>query len=244
MADPNRTELVREILEIIRRTAIHYGLWYAEAERQLGHVDAHHAEAEAGDRLMAILMKRLSKILDMGVTEDGLPEGLTRLDGEILVRLRDSMATNWLAADGVWFQAIENQLSMHDAKRVNDTCWTRFSPYEALRIKQLLELPDYGGLPALQTALGHRIYARVNPWEIVEDTAESFVFRMKSCRVQTARTRKGLAEYPCQSGGLVEYRTFARTVDPRITTECVACPPDLHPEDWVCAWRFTMSAGL
>lgn len=243
MAETNQAYLVREILEIIRRTAIHYGLWYAEAERQLGAVSAHAAESEAGDRLMAILMKRLSKTLDVSVTEDGLPEGLTRLDAATLEKLRDSMATNWLAADGVWFQAIESQLSMHDAKRVNDTCWTRFSPYEALRIKQLLELPDYGGLPGLQTALAHRIYARVNPWEIVEDTAGSFVFRMKSCRVQTARTRKGLTEYPCQSGGLVEYRTFAQAIDPRITTECIACPPDPHPEDWICAWRFTMPSG-
>ncbi|QJT09677.1 DUF6125 family protein [Oceanidesulfovibrio marinus] len=236
-----QTELVREILEILRRTAIHYGLWYAEAERQLGTADAHHAEMEAGDRLQAILLGRLSKILGMGVTEDGLPQGLVDLDVDTLQTLRDGMATNWLAADGVWFQAIENRISMHDAKRVNDTCWTKFSPYEALRIKSLLELPEFGGLPALQTALAHRIYARVNPWEIVEDREHSFVFRMKSCRVQTARTRKGLAEYPCKSGGMVEYRTFAHAIDPRIQTECVACPPDTHPEDWVCAWRFTVA---
>ena len=52
---------------------------------------------------------------------------------------------------------------------------------------------------------------------------------MNDCRVQAARKRKGLADYPCKSGGLVEYRSFAETIDPRIRTSCIACPPDDHP---------------
>ncbi|MDY6851062.1 MAG: DUF6125 family protein, partial [Thermodesulfobacteriota bacterium] len=35
-------------------------------------------------------------------------------------------------------------------------------------------------------------------------------------------------------------RTFAQTMDPRIKTECVSCPPDPHPGDYVCAWRFSL----
>jgi hypothetical protein len=73
---------------------------------------------------------------------------------------------------------------------------------------------------------------------MVEQTKTSFVFRMRQCRVQTARKRKGLTDYPCRSGGLVEYRTFAKAMDPRIRVTCLACPPDPHPDDWYCAWRF------
>jgi hypothetical protein len=40
--------------------------------------------------------------------------------------------------------------------------------------------------------------------------------------------------------GLVEYAGFARTVDPRIETSCIACPPDPHPESFFCAWEFTL----
>ncbi|MFW5855438.1 MAG: DUF6125 family protein, partial [Thermodesulfobacteriota bacterium] len=47
-------------------------------------------------------------------------------------------------------------------------------------------------------------------------------------------------DYPCKSAGLVEYSYFAAGIDPRIRTECIGCPPDPHPEDWFCAWRFTM----
>ncbi len=63
---------------------------------------------------------------------------------------------------------------------------------------------------------------------------------MMDCRVQSARKRKKLDDYPCKSAGLVEYTTFAETIDSRIHTECIACPPDKHPDDWYCSWRFTI----
>ena len=31
---------------------------------------------------------------------------------------------------------------------------------------------------------------------------------------------------------------FARTIDARIKTTCLVCPPDDHPEDVWCAWEF------
>ena len=58
--------------------------------------------------------------------------------------------------------------------------------------------------------------------------------------VSVGRQRKGLADYPCKSAGMVEYPFFARAIDPRIRTECVGCPPDPHPQGWFCAWKFTL----
>jgi len=40
--------------------------------------------------------------------------------------------------------------------------------------------------------------------------------------------------------GIVEYAEFAKAVDPRIRTRCIACPPDDHPDDLWCAWEFTV----
>jgi len=36
--------------------------------------------------------------------------------------------------------------------------------------------------------------------------------------------------------------TIAGTIDSRIKTECIGCPPDKHPEEWFCAWRFSIPA--
>ncbi|BBD08824.1 DUF6125 family protein [Desulfovibrio ferrophilus] len=231
-----RDELIGQIIETVRQTGAHYGLWLAEAVHQMGLERALEAEAEAGDRLTGIVERKLAKVLG----GEGLKDLFAGLDETALTDLGKELRTAWLAADGVWFQAVEGMAGMDDAKRVNDTCWSRFAPLEASRAMAALGLARGGGLEALKECLAQRMYAHINDWEIVDETPTSFIFRMNRCRVQTARVRKGLADYPCKSGGTVEYTSFARQVDPRIVTECVACPPDEHPAQWVCSWRFTL----
>lgn len=235
----NKELLIRFIMDAFRRSITHYGFWFREVEYQLGLEKALEIERKAGDLSFDIQLKRLSKILGFEL-ENGVPKALYEMDEESLGNLLDAQCANWLANDGVWFQAVENEFGMFDAKRCNDTCWTRFSPLEASRIKALLDLPERGGLEALKTALGYRLYSRLNVQAITDETPDSFVFRMVDCRVQSARKRKGLEDYPCKSVGVVEYRTFAETIDPAIKTECVGCPPDPHPGDWYCAWRFSI----
>lgn len=227
-----------QLAEVLRQLAAHYGLWLAEAVHQLGLENALDAEQEAGDRLTSILTGKLERVL--GRETGGL---LADVDPEVLDKATQALRTGWLAADGVWFQAVEKASGMDAAKRVNDTCWARFAPLEARRAKALLGLPDRGGIPALKKALASRMYGKLNEWEFVEETENSIVFRMTDCRVQTARKRKGLADYPCKSGGTTEYTGFSREIDDRFMCECVACPPDPHPEEWACAWRFTLPDG-
>jgi hypothetical protein len=235
----SEAELIPWIMDGLRRTIVHYGCWFREVEYQLGMEKAMEVEAEAGDAAFAIILKRLSRVLGFEM-EDGIPKALKALSKEKLLELMEAVGTNWLANDGVWFQAVEKRHGMYAAKRCNDTCWTRFSPYEALRIKRLLNLPALPGLEGLKAALGYRLYARVNEQTIEDVDERSFIFRMVECRVQSARKRKGLDDYPCKSAGLVEYPYFAAAIDPRIQTECVGCPPDPHPEEWWCAWKFTL----
>ncbi len=231
--------IIKWIMDGIRRTIIHYGCWFREVDYQLGVRRAAEIESIAGDTSWSIVVKRLSKVMGFEV-EDGVPVALKNKSEEELLQILDAVCVNWLANDGVWFQAVENTFGMDYAKRCNDTCWTRYSPYEAYRIKKLLGLPDMAGLEGLKQALNYRLYARINKQSIEEIDEKSFIFRMNECRVQAARKRKGLPDYPCKSAGLVEYPTFAEAIDPRIKTECIGCPPDEHPDDWWCAWKFTL----
>jgi hypothetical protein len=232
-------QLVQTVLEGFRRTLVHFGLWHREVEHQLGMHNAMEIESAAGDQFWKIMLPRLAEVLGFEV-ENGVPKALNTKSREELLALIKAASVNWLVNDGVWFQAVENRFGMNYAKCANDTAWTRFSPYEATRIKKMLGLSDRPGLEGLKAALGHRLYAAINVQSIEDVVERSFIFRMNECRVQNARKRRGLDDYPCKSGGLVEYTTFAETIDPRIKTECIGCPPDPHPPEWFCAWRFTL----
>ncbi|MEI6750735.1 MAG: DUF6125 family protein [Bacteroidota bacterium] len=232
-----KIETARLIIDFFHRTMMHHALWFAEVQHQYGREKAFELMDIAFKQSYDIQMKRLSKILNFEIS-DGIPMPLLDKSTEDLQTLKEGVAFNWLANDGVWFQTVENTYGMLDAKRCNDSCWAQFSPFEAWSVKKMLQLPDDSGLEGLKKALQYRLYAAVNKQEIVEETENSFVFRMVDCRVQSARKRKGLADYPCKSAGIVEYRTFAETIDKHIKPECIGCPPDEHPEGWFCSWKF------
>ncbi len=237
--DLSQEELSRLVLDMFHRIIVHYGLWFGEVRHQMGMDAALKALGAVSERSLAIQLNRLSKQLGFRM-QDGVPEPLLNMPKDSLLALLDSVAVNWLANDGVWFQAIEFDHGMNDAKRCNDSCWAHFSPFEAWSIKKLLDLPAQPGLHGLKKALQYRLYARINTQSFIEEGSD-LIFQMNACRVQAARNRKGLEDYPCKSGGLVEYTYFARSIDSRITTECISCPPDSHPDEYYCAWRFTLA---
>jgi len=232
----NQSELAQFIVDVIRRAILHYGIWFNEVQHQLGLEEAVLIEEKVSTKIFPIYINRLSKVLGFEV-ENGLPLQLVNMPKKKLIDLIDAMSINWLANDGVWFQAVENRHDMYTSKRCNDTCMTRYSPLEASMIKSFLDIPDQGGLDGLEKALKFRLYARINK-QTIEKREKELIFKMVTCRVQEARKRRGLEEYPCKSAGLVEYITFARTIDSKIKTECVGCPPDEHPDQWACGWRF------
>ena len=235
----DKKETAKLIIDFVHRTMMHHAMWYAEVQHQFGREKAFDIMEKAFDRSYQIQMKRLGKLLDFDMVDE-LPSSLMAMDDSTMEELKEALAVNWLANDGVWFQQVEFSKGMNDAKRCNDSCWAQFSPFEARSIIKFLALPEKPGLEGLKKALQYRLYATINKQSIVEETDNSFVFRMNECRVQVARKRKGLDDYPCKSGGLVEYTSFAETIDPRIKTECISCPPDPHPEEYFCSWKFTI----
>lgn len=237
--DLNHEETARLVIDLIHRIVMHHAMWYAEVRHQLGREKAEQVLTKAYELSYDIQMKRLAKTLGFEMCDD-IPRPLLDLPEKILQSLKDNIAINWLANDGVWFQAVEFSRGMFDAKRCNDSCWVFFSPFEAWSIRRFLNLPPDSGLEGLKKALRFRLYAGVNKQSIIDESPWSIVLQMNDCRVQTARKRKGLEDYPCKSASMVEYPSFAESIDPRIKTECIGCPPDAHPDEWACAWRFTI----
>lgn len=165
----------------------------------------------------------------------------TNLSREKLLNLLEVYAKNWLALDGLWFQSIEQAFDMDRAMEHNKNVWRRYTVIEARRIREFLELPERAGLTGLRQALGLRLYAPLNEVEM-DLSGNILTFRTLSCRVQSARSRKGLPRHPCKEVGIIEYGEFAKVIDDRITTACLSCYPDIMDAGCACAWRFTLNA--
>ena len=160
-----------------------------------------------------------------------------QMSREELLKALEMFAKNWLAHDGCWFLAAEKRDGMEAAIALDTAAWEEFAAVEANRIRTTFGLPEEP-LAALERALALRMYSLLNRQHA--DRADGRLrFTMDVCRVQEARRRKGLPDFPCASVGQVEFSTFARTIDPRITATCVHCPPNA-PDGKYCAWEFRL----
>ncbi len=167
-------------------------------------------------------------------------EDLESLTKEELLDYIEDLSKNWLAIDGTWFQAVEKEYGIEKAIELDVKQWEKFTVIEAKRIMNGFKIPENGGITALIRALTYRVYANINKQEVLEVSEKRCVFRMNDCRVQSARKRRGLPDFPCKQVGIQEYSLFAKTIDPHIETKCIACPPDIHPDNYWCAWEFTL----
>ncbi len=163
------------------------------------------------------------------------------MDRDELLRALEAFAKNWLAHDGCWFLAAEEKLGLEEAIALDARSWERFAAAEARRLSATFAIPADGGLDSLARALELRMYALVNAQHLEwSDDRRRLRFVMDTCRVQETRRRKGLPDFPCRPVGTVEFETFARTIDRRISTACVGCPPDA-PAHAACIWDFTLA---
>jgi hypothetical protein len=152
-------------------------------------------------------------------------------------------AKNWVAMDGLWFQAVEQAYGMDAALVLDRQVWEQFAVIEARRIMERLALPENGGLDALEIAFNNRLVSLLNKLEILRPDKNTLIVTTKTCRVQGARTRKGMAQFPCRSVGMIEFPLFTRTIDARIMTTCLSCPPETLPGTPLCSWKFKLAGA-
>jgi hypothetical protein len=163
-----------------------------------------------------------------------------KLTGDELIDLLQDAAKNWLAHDGLWFRCVEEEFGLATAMRLDAKVWSQFAEAEAKRIMKRHKIAAGSGIEGLIKALQFRMYALINEQEISQTSQSSLTFKMKTCRVQEARKRKNLPDFPCREVGLVEFGTFTKTIDERFEIRCISCPPQVVLEDCWCAWEFSL----
>lgn len=195
-------------------------------------------------RPCAEMVKCAAEIIDEVIREREADstsyESIDDLPREKLLELNKIYAKNWLAHDGLWFQSIEKKYGMEMAIDMDREAWRSFTVIEARRLIEFLQLGKNSGIEGLKKALRFRLYSSLNEDEIITEASNVLVYRVKTCRVQHARRKKGMSDFPCKSVGVVEYGLFAETIDEHFETEAVSCHPDVTDCEYNCIWKFTL----
>ena len=195
-------------------------------------------------RPCAELVKCAAEIIDEEINgreaDCVILEDIDGLSREKLLELNKIYAKNWLAHDGLWFQSIEEKYGMEMAIDMDREAWRRFTVIEARRLIDFLNLGSNSGIEGLKKALRFRLYSTLNEDEIAIEDDNVLLYSVKTCRVQHARRKKGMPDFPCKSVGIVEYSLFAETIDERFETEAISCHPDVTDSEYNCIWKFTL----
>ena len=157
-----------------------------------------------------------------------------------LQKYNEFILNQYRRIDGFWFLGVENKFGYQSAIELNDQVWNRMSKLITREIKERFSIQQKG-LGGFVKVLKYFPWAIITGYQIEVKDHEVFI-SVPHCPSQEARLKRGIGEYDCKNMHYGEFEGIINQVDENIKIECLFAPPDDHPKELFCNWRFTMKA--